>query len=118
MLMMSRLEKCGLLWIGEKHYATPDDFDKESKRLGISRRLPHDHLPVGFKVGEDFIMLAHKKAVLRLGVEGEALMDYFPGVFRIFRPDRVEVLCNGEETDEVIEGYLKRGLTPVKVERA
>lgn len=114
---MSRLEKCGLLWIGSKHYETPDDFDKESKRLGISRRLPHDHLPIGFKVGEDFIMLAHRKAVLRLGGEGESLMDYFPGVFRIFRPDRIEVLCKGDETDEVIEGYLKRGLTPVKVER-
>lgn len=118
MSMMSRLEKCGLLWIGERHYATPEEFDKESRRLGISRRLPHDHLPVGFKIGQDFIMLAHRKAVLRLGVEGETLMDYFPGVFRVFRPDRVEVLCDGLESDEVIEGYLKRGLTPVKVERS
>jgi hypothetical protein len=117
MSMISRLERCGLLWIGEKFYPTPDDFDKEARKLGISRRLPHDHLPVGFKIGEDFIMLAHKKSVLRLGVEGETLVDYFPGVFRIFKPQRVEVLCDGTETDEVIEGYLKRGLTPVKVER-
>jgi hypothetical protein len=117
MAMISKIERCGLLWIGERHYATPEEFDKESRRLGISRRLPHDHLPIGFKIGQDFIMLAHKKSVLRLGVEGETLVDYFPGVFRVFRPDRIEVVCSGDETDEEIEGYLKRGLTPVRVER-
>jgi hypothetical protein len=40
-----------------------------------------------------------------------------PGIFRIFKPDRVEVIVTGNESDEVIEDYLKRGLSPVKVER-
>lgn len=119
MSVISRLERCGLLWCGEKYYPTPDDFDAEAKRLGISRRLPHDHVPVGFKVGRDYIMLAHKKAVLRLGHPGESsLVDYYPGVFRVFKPQEIQVLCDGTETDEEIESYLERGLTPVKVERA
>jgi hypothetical protein len=40
-----------------------------------------------------------------------------PGIFRLFQPDRVEVIVTGNEPDEVIEDYLKRGLSPVKVER-
>lgn len=99
-------------------YPTPDDFDKEARQLGISRRLPHDQLPRGFRIGEDFIMLAHRKSVLRLGSEGDfSLMDYYPGVFRIFKPDCIEVLCDGTEDDEKITSYIERGLTPVFVER-
>ncbi len=117
MSMISRNEHCGLLWVGEKFYPTPEDFDKEARTLGISRRLPHDHIPKNFKVGEDFIMLAHRKSVLHASDNGESLFDYFPGVFRIFRPQRIEVIVTGEESDDVIDGYVERGLMPVKVER-
>jgi hypothetical protein len=119
MNIIATSERSGLLWVGEKFYATPGDFDKESNSLGISRRLPHDHLPKGFKIGQDFILLAHKKAVLRVcNYETEmGMFDYFPGVFRVFRPDRIEVVVTGDEPDEEIEGYLERGLTPVKIVR-
>jgi hypothetical protein len=117
MSMIARNEHCGLLWVGEKFYPTPEDFDKESRALGISRRLPHDQLPRGFKVGEDFIMLAHKKAVLHASEGGDRLFDYFPGVFRIFKPQRIEVIVTGDESDEKIEGYIERNFIPTKVER-
>lgn len=115
---IATLERAGLLWIGEKFYDTPTDFVREAQRLGISRRLPHDHIPKGFKIGEDFVLLAHKKAVLRMsdGTDGK-LMDYFPGIFQIFKPLRIEVICDGTEDDETIQGYLDRGLSPVKIER-
>lgn len=53
--------KAGLLWIGEKFYKTPEDFDRESAHLGVSRRI--HALPRGFKVGETWILLAHPKTV-------------------------------------------------------
>jgi len=113
---ISNLERCGLLWIGGGFYETPETFDKEARELGISRRLPHDQIPRNFTIGTDFIMLAHQQAVLK-PFTLESMANYAPGVFRVFRPSRIEVICSGEESDDVIEGYLKRGLTPVKVER-
>ena len=119
MTLVSRIDRCGLLWVGEKYYPTPEDFDKESNKLGISRRLPHGNLPKGFKIGADFIMLAHRKSVLRVNtdIESGKLFDYFPGVFRIFRPDRIEYVVKGDEDDDFIDGLVERGVTPVKVER-
>lgn len=118
MSVVAGLEHVGLLWIGEKFYPTPDDFIKEARAQGVSRRLPHGHIPKGFKVGEHFIMLAHKKAVLHASNDGKSLFDYFPGVVVVFRPDRIEAVVTGDESDEEIEGLVERGLTPVKVERA
>src|SRR3989304_4226477 len=50
MQSLSRIERAGLLWIGQEHYPTPIDFDEESEReirnpdgmthkMGISRRV-------------------------------------------------------------------------------
>jgi hypothetical protein len=124
MSKVARLDKCGLLWVGEKFYPTPADFDRESNSQGISRRLPHDQIPRGFKVGEDFIMLAHRKAIARIeDGEGTPLFPdvkasvtvYYPGVFRIFRPSRIECVVTGDEPDDFIDALIERGITPVKV---
>jgi hypothetical protein len=126
MSMISRLDKCGLLWVGERFYPTPVDFDLEAGALGISRRLPHDQIPRGFKAGEDFIMLAHRKTVVRMeDGEGTPLFPdvrarvavFYPGVFRIFRPSRIECVVAGDEPGDFIDALIKRGITPVKVER-
>lgn len=112
------IERAGLLWIGKKYYNSPHDFNEESdrvkfngERMGISRRVPKNAVPNGFVVGETPVFLAHREAIAHYAI-GEGV-TFKPGIFRVFVPTRIEVICDGTEEDEVIEGYLKRGLTPV-----
>lgn len=102
--------RVGLLWIGEKFYATPGDFLKEAGVQGISRRI--SAVPRDFKVSETWVWLAHRKCIP--GPDG----TFTPGVFRIFKPQRIEYVVKGTETDEEIKRLVERGITPVKVERA
>lgn len=111
-LLFEGIGRAGLLWIGEKFYPNTVEFLYEAEQFGISRRITQ--VPKGFVVGETFVLLAHRKAIVgpyEIGKEPE----FTPGIFRIFRPERIEVVVDGTEPDEVIEGYLKRGLTPVRV---
>lgn len=110
-------ERAGLLWVGESFYPTPDAFDKEASTLGISKRVAA--LPRGFKLGETFILLAHPKAVLaEVEAAGELVpkLERRPGIFRIFRPTRVEKILNESmATEAEIERLKKAGITPVIV---
>lgn len=111
--------RVGLIWVGEKFYPTPADFSREAAEMGISRRLPT--LPKGFKLGETWVFLAHRKAVY-LGYSG--LFSEFNGVdkhfysaciFSIFKPTAVEYVVRGDETPERLQKLIDRGITPVKV---
>ena len=103
----------GLLWIGEKFYPTPRHLVMEAMNIGISRRI--HMVPRGFKVGETWVFLAHRKTPFDL--VGSHLRneepDIGPGIFFAFKPTAVEVICDGTEDDATVEKYLKRGLTPV-----
>ena len=104
--------QAGLIWIGEKHYPTPQAFIKESRAMGISRRL--NSVPRDFILGETWVLLAHRLAIhapLEIGKEPE----WTPGIFQIFKPTSLEIVCDGNESDETIESYKKRDLTPVIV---
>lgn len=103
-----------LLWIGGKFYNTPRTFNAEADSLGISRRIAQ--VPKGFKVGETWVLLAHRKAIVKPIEFGEET-EYTPGIFRIFKPDSIEVIVDGSEDKATIDGFIKRGLTPVLVER-
>ncbi len=63
----------GLLWIGEKFYPTPEDFNREGAAQGVSRRLPGGRdgltLPKGFKVGETWVLCGHAKAIRDASVD-------------------------------------------------
>jgi len=50
-----------LMWCGEAHYKTPEDFLNEAETLGISKRL--SAMPKGMVLGKTRVFLAHKKAV-------------------------------------------------------
>jgi hypothetical protein len=101
--------RCGLLWIGEKFYPTPDDWTREAATQGVSRRLAA--VPRDFKVGETWVLVAHRKAIKN------ADDSFTAGVFHAFRPQRIEIVVSGKEPDEEIEAMVKRGLSPVVVER-
>jgi hypothetical protein len=109
----------GLLWVGEKFYPTPGEFNREALDMGISRRITA--LPKGFKLGETWVFLAHRKAV-HLNYSGTApeFGDpedhlYAPGIFRIFKPQAIEYVVKGDETPEELQKLIDRGITPIKV---
>ncbi len=108
------LGAAGLIWIGEQYYATTEAFTREAEAMGISRRIAT--VPRDFRLGETYVLLAHRSAITRWE---DGQMPYtVPGIFRIWLPDRIEVIVDGTESDEVIDGYLDRDLTPIKVEVA
>ena len=122
-------ERCGLIWIGESFYPTPGHFMYEASRMGVSRRI--SAVPRGFVVGETWVLLGHRKGVMKgYEVNGEAVdlnhwtageaavrEHWAPAIFTAFRPTAVEYVVTGEETEEEIEALEARGITPVKVVR-
>lgn len=109
------LGRAGLIWVGEMHYPTPEDYVEESRKYGVSRRINMDQVPRGFEIGKTWILLAHSKAIVK--AEFGQPVEYKGGIFSMFKPDRIEVICDGTETSEEVDRYLERGLTPVFVER-
>lgn len=99
----------GLLWIGEKFYATPADWTREVATAGVSRRI--SALPKNFALGETWVFVAHRKAI-RVGAE-----EFVPGVFHAFKPTAVEYVVKGNESEEKLQAMRERGITPVRVER-
>ena len=81
----------GLLWIGEKFYAKPDEFMREAGAQGVSRKIKA--VPKGFKLGETWVLLAHRKAV-RNPATGER---EFPGIFTMFKPRGVDLVIKDED---------------------
>jgi len=130
-------DRAGLLWVGESFYASPNEWLSEGRRMGFSRRL--NAVPRGFVVGETWVLTAHRKAVpvgwlapdgnghesfLEAEAElvasggGELSPVFEPGIFHVWRPDRIEYVVTGDETEEELDKLERRGLTLVKVERA
>jgi hypothetical protein len=105
-------ERAGLLWIGEKFYPTPEDYQAESRKLGVSRRITR--IPQGYKPG-DRIYLAHRKAIK--GTDEKGAPTFGPGIFTTFVPDRIEYITKGTEKPEELAALVERGITPVKVVR-
>lgn len=139
-----RIEKAGLLWIGEKFYPTPADFLQESREMGMSRRITA--VPRGFKAGETWVLLAHPKAVTCsacAGIGSLSTDEYSaagfhvdeadagkpvkcqacdgtgkaPGIFYVLRPDRIEKIITETQSHdaELMADLEKKGITPVIV---
>lgn len=118
-------ERVGLLWVGEQFYAKPDDFIAEANRLGISRRVKA--IPRGFKLGEDWVFLAHPKVFheeteFTFNDEDEPseviIKDkWVGGIFRIFKPEVFEKIVTSTmaEDAEEMDKLRERGITPVVV---
>jgi hypothetical protein len=134
------LGRIGLIWIGEKFYSTTGAFQAEADAVGISRRIKA--IPKGFRVGETWIALAHRKGILHLcptcGGSGKVVVEtdeggrwerkttdcpcegkaiYTPAIFTLFKPERIEQIVDPDITDEEVAKLEKRGITPVVVKR-
>lgn len=111
------IEKFGLLWIGEKFYSTPYAFNKEAITQGISRRIKA--VPKDFVVGETWVLLAHRKCILDPVQKASDTEDnYIPGIFCVFKPDRIEYVVKADDDTEKLEAMEKRGITLVDVKKA
>jgi len=80
--------KHGLLWVGEGFYRSPRIFMAEAAKRGISRKL--GALPKGFKLGETWVFLAHRKTVV------DEPYKFSPGVFTAFKPSGVDLVIADE----------------------
>jgi len=120
------LGTCGLLWIGEKFYRSPQEFRAEASAkksdgelMGISRKIKS--IPRGFVVGQTRVFLAHRKEKLIPPAgpirEMDEKAEYVPAIFASFIPQAVEYVMKGGESPEEIEALEKRGITPVRVRR-
>lgn len=110
------VERFGLLWVGEKFYKTPQEFRKEASAQGISRRI--SQVPREFKVGETWILLAHRNAIEKSIINkpnDSKEPEYIAAIFSAFLPERIEYVVKGDETEEELLAMEKRGLTLVKV---
>jgi hypothetical protein len=105
----------GLLWVGGQFYSTPDDFTREARAQGVSRKIKA--VPNGFKLGETWVLLAHRKAV-RNPATGQR---EFPGIFTMFKPRGVDLVIadadNVPEKAEKLAEKLGDGARIVKVTR-
>jgi hypothetical protein len=106
-------QRVGLMWVGEKYYPTADHFTREAQSMGVSKRIAQ--VPKDFEVGKTWIYLAHPKAVSAVNEKGS--IDFAPGVFRAFKPQAIEYIVTGKETQEQLQSLTDRGFTLVKVIR-
>lgn len=102
-------DKALLIWIGDKHYSV-ESFTAEAKSMGISRKIKA--VPRNFILGESFVMLAHIKC-FNNNIAGVEISK--PGVFSLFKPERIEYVVRGDESDGELDGLELKGYTLVKI---
>jgi hypothetical protein len=110
----AKIQRCGLIWVGEKFYRTPKEFSDEANRMGVSRRI--SAVPRDFKLGETWVALAHRHAI-----EGEFKLEdkptYKSAIFHVFKPQAIEYVVKRGDSTEKLESLEKRGISLVKVVR-
>jgi hypothetical protein len=106
--------RAGLIWVGEVYYKTPHHFDKEAATMGISRRI--SAVPNGFRVGETWIALAHRRAIQTPFVLGEDPV-FTAGIFKLFVPTSIDYIIRKSDTKEQLDEIEKRGIRLVRVIR-
>jgi hypothetical protein len=55
------------------------------------------------------VAVAHRKAI-------EYLPDPLPGIFHLFKPQRIEYVVKQSDSEKKLEALAKRGITLVRVE--
>ena len=105
-------EKAGLLWIGETYYKSPEEFTAEAIKAGVSRRI--SSIPRNFELGKTWVFVAHRKLSTKT-VDGKE--EDVGGIFHVFKPERIEYIIKGDETEEDLDRMEKRGITLIKLVR-
>ncbi len=85
----------------------------EAATRGISRRI--HSIPRDFEIGKTWVLLAHRKAVPGHDETGQEIMT--PGLFLVWKPDRIEYVVTDQETEEELERMEQRGIKLVRVHK-
>src|SRR5215813_4681459 len=96
----AKIQRAGLIWIGEQFYKSPEDFMREADILGISRRIKS--VPHGFELGKTWVAVAHMRAIPDVETKKAR-----PGIFRLFRPQAIEYVVKGNETKDELDKLEK-----------
>lgn len=107
--------KHGLIWIGGAYYKTPEDWTREAREQGVSRRI--SAVPKDFKLGETWVLVAHREAIVKTPAAEGVEPEYEAAIFHAFMPTAIEYVVKGDETEDELAKLEKRGITPVKVVR-
>lgn len=117
--------KCGLLWVGERFYPTPEAFLAEAREMGISRRIAQ--IPRELVLGGTWVFFAHRRVPMMVphrmrsddtpdaALTGDNI--YGSAIFYMFRPTAIEKILTRElATDDELASCAKREITPVIVD--
>lgn len=135
-------DRAGLLWIGRVHYDSPAAWLAEGEQMGFSRRIAQ--VPRDFEIGSTWVLVGHRDCIPHgvvcvspdeyagIGAMTMELADelaaswppevhtvwadhYLPGIFHLWRPERLEYVVHGDESPEELQAYEARGIEPVVV---
>jgi hypothetical protein len=103
------------LWgVGEKYY-TPQEFITEAQTMGVSKRIPSEHIPKKLKLGETWVYLVHRKAIYA-GKDDEGNDIHKMAIFAAFVPQRIEMpIYKSKLTKRKRKELDKRGITPIEI---
>jgi hypothetical protein len=127
------IQDVGLIWVGEKFYPTAQSFQEEANTMGISRRI--SAIPRKFKLGETWVVLAHRKAISRKcpnctttsclinSMDGKPACETcagageidVAGIFHVFKPIAIEYVVKEDDPQEKLERMEEQGITLVRV---
>jgi len=107
-------DKMALLWVGEKFYATPQDWTIEAMKMGVSRRIAT--IPKELVIGRSWVVMAHAKAVptvIKVKNPGDLVeheeVVMKPGIFHAFVPQAIELIVTPSmKKEEWVEDLVKK----------
>lgn len=119
----------GLMWVGKQFYSA-QEFESESRNLGISKRIASNSWH-RIEPGVTWIALAHpeampeetctscngkptKKGPICKKCDDAGKTPPSPGIFRVFRPSRIEYIVDPNDSPGTLETLHKAGVTLCK----
>lgn len=106
-----------LMWVGRQSY-TPQSFNEEASRLGVSKRIAE--IPEGLVLGKTWVFLAHPDACHEPmswafnWLFGDGEVGTAPGIFHGMIPRRIEIILHeSEATPERTQKENSRGVDVV-----
>jgi hypothetical protein len=105
------------MWVSKDLYS-PSSFIAEARKMGVSKRFARGSLPREFKIGQTWVLLAHKKAnFLKDPQDFTKGYNEAPGVFYAFRPQRIEVPMWKDSEAQEIRDLEVQGFTVVLIDK-